>query len=422
MNKSNLYDYLYENSESSYLIEILQYEINIRVYWYGNHYLNAWNVPLTNKKKLRRILENTYKKYRTKSFKSSKDLILSNSYFSVNKTLEKKGFNIVVPWWSLNRHGFYLKNKDFNSLFKEISETLENGGINDLVSVDFQNKLTSFINIANEVICNNDFKAALFANDLGFFERLFIDLFKKNKIPTFVFLHGLPGRYNSIDDNRADYLIVWGDKIKKNYVDSGIDKDKIIVGGHPSFNEIKFSDLRFELYDVLVICKANEGAPCISNDLRICDRGNALHYLELLKKVLLKKKVENVRLRIHPSENPQWYRGHIDTDFYTLDNRSLSKSLKGSSLVIGPTSTVFLDAIYLGVNYLVFEPLIEGNTFMNVPVVPPFNGDDPKVPVAKNSLELEVLIDEKTKVDPSVFNEYVDGNYDLSAIYKKIEL
>ena len=67
-------------------------------------------------------------------------------------------------------------------------------------------------------------------------ERMAIDAGKEMGIPTVVFLHGLPARYNKIDDNRANYLCVWGEGIKEQYINVGVDPDKILITGHPSFS------------------------------------------------------------------------------------------------------------------------------------------------------------------------------------------
>ncbi len=421
-NKLNLYEYLYGSSTDPYLIELLQYEINKRIYYYGNHYVNSWETTETKTSRVRTVLIDLYKKYNMKSFDNSVNLVLSNSYFSINEELQNQNLRVIIPWWNLKKTGFYLKDKNFIKLFNEISITLKRGSINEIISQKFQDKINIFIRLTKNLIRSNNFKAGFFANDLGFFERIFIDIFKEQNIPTFIFLHGLPGRYNSIDDNRADYLVVWGEKIKENYISAGVSPEKIIVSGHPSYNQIKKDKLKFSLENILVISKPNNGTPAISDNILLSDRGNSLLYLELLKSTLLSLNIKQVKLRLHPSENKQWYLKNIDTFFYSLDEDSLPSSLKKASLVIGPTSTVILDAIYIGVNYLIFEPSVNGYSLMNYPIVPPFNGDERKIPVAKNKKELSYLIENTITIDNSVFNEYIAPKFDFSEVYKKIGL
>ena len=64
--------------------------------------------------------------------------------------------------------------------------------------------------------------------------------------------------------------------------------------------------------------------------------------LHMIGKVL--KELGAVELRMHPSENPDWYAKFIDTKFL-IDQDKLSASLANSTLVIGPVSTLFIDAI-----------------------------------------------------------------------------
>jgi hypothetical protein len=84
--------------------------------------------------------------------------------------------------------------------------------------------------------------------------------------------------------------------------------------------------------------------------------------------------------------------------------------------VIGPTSTVFLEALYYGVNYVCFEPSIEDIDLLNFPLVPPFDGSDERVPIAKNEDELEKIIKRKILVNLEVFDDYIKTPFDLSFI------
>lgn len=132
--------------------------------------------------------------------------------------------------------------------------------------------------------------------------------------------------------------------------------------------------------------------------------------------------VKNVRFRPHPSENPNWYLKFIDLNFYSLDKEVLAVSLKESTLVIGPTSTLFLESLIFGVNYIVFEPLLSnGYTFDNFKPVPPFDNTDEKVPCA-SSLEglLEILLSRK-KVDTEILSDYCSTEFNDKLIINMIE-
>lgn len=421
--KCGLYDNIHQNSSYPNIVELLQYEINKRIYYYGDNFSNSWEKVSFQKTGAKQIIERHYKMLKSKPLKESTNLVLSNAYFTVNDELRKSNYEVVIPWWNLKKNGLYLRNYSFLRLFQEISQTLNKAGIQELISKDFLKKILSFIDEGNALIAKHSFRAGFFSNDMGFYERAFIDIFKHQNIPTFIFLHGLPARYNHIDDNRADYLIVWGEKIKESYIKAGVGKNKIIVSGHPNYSNIKTNKLKFSLENILVISKPAHGSPSsIRNDTTMPnDRGNCLLYLNLVQETLVSCGVNNVKLRLHPSENPQWYYKNIDSNFYTLDTDSITNSLEASSLVIGPTSTVLLEAIYSGVNYLIFEPSADDKDLINCPLVSPFDGTDDKIPVAKNQDELKHIIDSKSCVDISVFKDYIAPEFNLSEVYQKIK-
>lgn len=157
-----------------------------------------------------------------------------------------------------------------------------------------------------------------------------------------------------------------------------------------------------------------------NDGVRLTDRGNLILYLYMVQSVLKKFGVKRVRFRPHPSENSAWYFKFIDKDFYQVDHENLQKSLQKSTIVIGPTSTVFLETLYNGVNYVCFEPSWNGMDLTNFELVPPFDGSDERLPVAKNEEQLECIIKEKTKVDISIFNEYIKTPFDLSFVKSMI--
>ena len=128
-----------------------------------------------------------------------------------------------------------------------------------------------------------------------------------------------------------------------------------------------------------------------------------------------------VRFRPHPSENPNWYRNNIDINFYQIDDLDLSSSLASSSLVIGPTSTVFFDALIQGVNYVVFQPLNQFGFGLNGYRIPSmYNGDNEKVPVAKSVVELREILKKKKLVNISILNDICQEEFDLENVYSII--
>jgi hypothetical protein len=95
--------------------------------------------------------------------------------------------------------------------------------------------------------------------------------------------------------------------------------------------------------------------------------------------------------------------------------------LGAASLVIGPTSTVFVEAIYHGVNYLFYEPQENKIDIMENPLVPPFDGSDAKLPTATNEEELSAMIKNKTMMDKTIFNDYIKTPFDIDFVKDIIE-
>jgi hypothetical protein len=218
-------------------------------------------------------------------------------------------------------------------------------------------------------------EALIVANDLSFFENLSIKIAKRNQIPTFVYLHGLPARYNNIDDNRADYLVVWGNGIKKTYIENGVSEKKILTLMHPVYSNFEAVDLESNLKNVLVLTKAICGTPSMSTELILPNRSIILYYLELVKENLKNLGVQHASLRLHPSEVSDFYFNNLPDDFYRIDTSTKEESLAKATLVVGPTSTMVLDAIKAGKNYILFDPLVDGLTLDGTPLVAPFTGE-----------------------------------------------
>lgn len=422
MEKYYLLDYLKKNNPViAAKLDLLKYELDQRIYYYGQHFKCPKEKSFSKDQKflynLKYYLKTIYTFYLI--FKTLKNngskTIISNAYFSVNKKLADAGLNILRPIHSLDRGKLTVCNLKILTEFVVIDQKIRNADFNELLSGKFLKKLDSLTEHLTEYYKSIGVDALIVPNDISFYEQLNIQIFKKMGKPSFIFLHGLPGRYNIYDDNQTDYLVVWGEKIKQHYIKVGFNPDKIIVSGHPFYEQLSVEPLRSSLIDVLVISKALDGAQ-FRDRVRHADRGNIIVYLNQIADSLKLLGVKKARLRVHPSENVNWYLKFIDRDFFVADKESLVDSLKKSTLVIGPTSTVFLESIYYGVNYLVYEPTVNNINFSDYLSVPPFDGSDPKVPVANNETDLKKLLIEKTIVDKTVFNDYVSMPFNVNRI------
>jgi len=417
-----LLDFIEKNSNlNSKKLEILKYELDTRMYYYGNQFKK----PYENKKQklsavLVQYLKSAYvllKVFQNKKVDNKKKAILSSSYFTVNDELSKLGFEVYSPSWNLKKDGNVLPDLKLFYSSKKILATVNSSSFRDLLTPNFLSQIDEFEKKVVKAFQKNKIKALIVSNDMTFIDRILIDVCKKLKIPSFIFQHGLPPRYNLVDDNRTDYLIVWGDQLKENYIKTGFNKSKIIVSGHPYYKLKSELTLQFSLDNILVLTKSMNGGQH-SDKVRLYDRSNSILYLFSIEKVLRSFGVLSVRLRLHPGENHEWYYKYINKEFFILDELNLEKSINSSTLVVGPTSTVFLESIYYHRNYLVYEPLVDGVDLFNFELIPPFDGSENKVPIAKNEVELIQLIKDKTIVDSSILSDYIRTPFDLEIIKK----
>jgi len=426
MNESYLLDYLKNNNlVDKTKLDLLKYELDQRIYYYGGHFKYSKESEIIRSKtlkwRLKYFLKDLYTFYLlSKRFKKcSGKTVVSNAYFSINEKLKDLGLNVLRPMHSLVASKQTVGNFQIIKEFIQIDRKIRNSNFNELLSDNFLKKLDVFINNLTEYYKSINVDALIVPNDISFFEQLNIQIFKKLNKPSFIFLHGLPGRYNIYDENQTDYLIVWGKKIKQNYIKVGFNPDKILVSGHPFYNRLPDTQLRNSLDDILIMSKSLNGAQH-RDGVRIVDRGGLIVYLNQVASVLKKMGVKNVRLRVHPSENINWYYKFIDCDFFIEDKELLQNSLKQATMVIGPTSTVFLESIYYGVNYLVYEPISDNVDFSGYPLISPFDGRDPKVLIANTEDDLKRLLEKKAVVDKTVFNDYIDTPFSLEEVTKRI--
>ena len=138
-----------------------------------------------------------------------------------------------------------------------------------------------------------------------------------------------------------------------------------------------------------------------------------------LQGVLRSLGISRARLRPHPAESPLWYQEFIDNNFWSIDTEPLPESLQKSSLLIGPMSTVFIEAICNGVNYVIFEANDEYYNpagYLNLQPQCPFDGSDPRIPVARTETELVNIMNSRCAVEPSCLGDYIRPKFDPTVI------
>lgn len=401
------------------LFNTLKYELDKRIYYYGDQFKYPFSpgrkkLPQLAKGVLKRVFI-TSKIISSSNKSATKPRILSSAYFTVNSELSSIGYDVFCPPWSITKDRNVLPDLELYEQSRKMEAILQKASFAYLLSEDCKACIESFELQLELSLKKCKINAVMVANDIGFFESILIKVCKKRNIPSFIFLHGLPGRYNIIDENKTDFLIVWGKKIKQNYIDYGFNEKKVIISGHPYYKDFKLQPLSFSLENVLVLTKSMSGGQH-SDKVRVGDRGNSILYLLSIEKVLRSFGVKSVKLRPHPSESIEWYYQYIDAHFFKADTLPLESSIANSSLLLGPTSTVFLEAIYNGKNYLVYEPANDEVDLFGFKLIPPFNKKDARVPVATNDVELSEMIKEKRVVVADVFYDYIQTKFDIAKI------
>lgn len=403
----------------------LKFELDKHIYYYGEHFKvplesSSWTRGDRLKGDIKRMLVYFRSLLGVPAAKGRKRIV-SNAYFGLNRELRGRNFDVHSPPWSLYKDPERLNEFSAWDNCDRISCSFDHSDFREILSEQFRERLSLLKGTLKEFFVRHNVSALIVPNDLSYFENSSIRIFRELCRPSFVFLHGLPSRYNAIDDNRADYLIVWGEQIKQHYVTAGVDPAKIIVSGHPKYKgKNRIPSLRFGLDDVLLITKSIPWAHIINSHPIISDRGNAVLYLLYIETVLRGLGVQSVRLRPHPSENRRWYLRFLDPDFFKLDPYPFSESMHRASLVIGPTSTVFLEALWAGVNYVVFEPSLQNVDMINYELVPPFDGSDKRVPVASTMEELRFMLSGRIMTDPAVLDSYISTPFDPSEICRHV--
>lgn len=356
--------------------DLLLYSVNDILYDYSDHHLS-------NKNRLNEGIISSLKKEIIKYLrffvalknvlvhrKRNANTIMSNAYVSV----DLYGVNVVLPPWSFSPKSNIANSIKIFRVIEKIKKELGRRSIKILLSQEFKSLLSEFEKELSELFSNYKITALIVPNDMAFFENLTIKIAKKCNIPSFVYLHGLPARYNQIDDNRAEYLVVWGCGLKNEYIKAGVNKNKIITLKHPVYSKFDQAVLKSNMDNVLVLTKAVAGTPSSSSELILGDRVISLIYLECLKKHLKNLGIDKVKLRLHPSERRAFYEDNLPDDFFIIDESSKEEVLLKTSLVIGPTSTMVLDTIKAGKNYILFDPVFDGLTLEGMPLVEPFTG------------------------------------------------
>jgi len=423
-----LIKYLVENADtalSKKYIDFFKAELDWQIYVSETHMSAQYyrNKDIILKERLIRFYQYIYALLFQSRANSSNNLkVLSTLYFPIKEPLSNLGIDAYSPIW----HPIGKKNifGDFKTLkwHKDIQDRIRNADFHLFLETKFHNVLDTFQDHLLKQYQQQDFRALFLYTDQYFYSKYSIDIFKKMNRPSFVFTHGMPGLYSLEVDNRADYLMVWSEKIKSNYLNAGFEASKVKVIGHPLYKKLdKEKSLRSDLSDVLVIPISSVTWHQQSyNNIVVSDASTVVLYLYQVQKVLRRLGVKRARYRPHPSINKDWVVPFIDPGFYVLDTEPLSTSLNRSSLLIGSVSTVLLESLMHGVNYIAYDPKDDNGFNMGgYLAVPPFDGSEDKLLMANDEDELEKLLKSNVKTEYNLVHDYIQ-DFDLSVIKELI--
>ena len=422
LQKENLYLNKMLKNYPSDVADSLQYEANSYIYYYGDHFKSPNNFKITNiiKRRVYTFYNLIYFlkcKFKANRFIQNRKIVLCNAYFEFSNYL-KPSLNVFNVPWSYDCKNLIFPDRKLSNVILKIKNIFNEKSLNKILSSSFLLLVSEYKNAFKNFLKKNRINALIVSLDITYFEAMSISCAKELGVPTFLFLHGLPVRYNSIDDNRTDYLLVWGDAIKQNYVKHGVAPDKIIVTGHPIYSKIKEKALKSSLDNILVLSKAMCGTPH-SDMVRLMDRSNSLYYLEAIKELLLSVGVLKARLRCHPSEDPSFYKKHLSENFYTFDLLTTNESLKESTLVLGPGSTMIFDALVSGVNYILFEPIYLGKSLTGFEIVPPFDGRH-FISTTNNVESFNLNLNPANNINWNLINDYTGKDFSLDRFFQLI--
>lgn len=420
MNNKNSQFYLtryLQNIVDKEKLDHLKFDIDRNIYSYGEHFqTSSEKKQFSDFQNIKLLLWSINKLFNNKKINGYNNVI-SNSYFKLENELKLMNYDVYTPPWYFKN--LLIKYKE-RILIHKMLQNLNTNNFLDLISQENFNLIDKIQDLLYNFYTSYNIKAVFLPNDKFFFESLSIKIMKNLNKKSFIFLHGLPGIYNSIDNLKSDYLFVWGEKIKENYVKVGVKSEKIFVVGHPNYKKLENKIQRNSLENILILGKSCFAGQHGDYETILSDRGNSILYLYSIQNVLKKLGIQKVRFRPHPSENLNWYYKFIDKSFFIPDTGNFIECLNRSTLIIGPTSTVFIEALYHGINYIVYELSNENQDVLNCNLVPPFDGSDPRLKVAKNEEELYELVKKKQLVDIDILQDYIKTPFDISIVKELI--
>ena len=361
------------------------------------------------KGEIRYILNKFTKSHQEEPLNENSKNVLTTNAFGADEDFRK--YDILLFSTDPRSLLRVINDKPFRDLRKAYASMLRSGSFHGMLKKENLERLDFLQDGIAKVLVKNKIKAFFTNNDDAFWNKYLIEVCRKVGIPSFEFLHGFPA-YTKDINTRTDYLCVWGDKIKKNFIQNGFNGDRIFVTGTPHFSisTKRAETLRNSFDDVLVatsLATMYLQHGWIMDEYGDQNSSLLILYIYQIEHVLRQLGVKHARLRPHPSVDKLWLSKYIDMDFYSLDYESVNDSLNRSTMVIGPHSTLMIDALCNGVNYYVYEPGENGVTIRGAKLAPPSDGRDEWVRVAQSEKELIENIRGNNILDPRFLDGYL---------------
>lgn len=427
--------YLYDNASDTDVrraYDYLKSEIDFRFWSQGRHFTYSWDFYRASilstmrlpkwKKDLKSILQ-----YMKGGFKCRKDrgniakekLVLPSKGYNVLSVvnlpqesriaLEKCGINYVYV--DITRSELMHDLPAFKAILT-YQKVLQRQTFTQLISKETIEQVLKLYEDLREELSNYAFDAVLVRTSELFVEKILIDIFRSFNKPSITLLHGLPGLYTKATESRADYLLVWGNKIRDAFIKTGYNPQNVMVAGNYKYAEIqRIEELRCSKDDVLVLTTTtyeDHQHEWTYDNFDHHDRSLLITFLYSVEHVLKHNGVMHARLRPHPHVNKEWLSEYIDKDFYTIDREDLMVSLNKATMCIGPTSSTMIESLMSGVSYLAYEPGDGMHTITGDAMVPPFSKEYSLLKAAYNEQELADMIINNYKPDANqLLNDFL---------------
>jgi hypothetical protein len=422
MNSNLLPDYL-DPGQTSNLGELYKYvrpEIESRIFLSGDSASGIRHSRQSICATAKNIARKLYLNAHAAQFKTvgKGDVVLSSAYFNLDLELQNIGREVYKAPWVFNR-GSKTPGLFDSALLRWIAECngfLSQRPFHKLADQESLSRVQGFKDELAAIYRRLEVSTFICASPYPLFDRMSVDAIADAGGKAYMFMHGIPGvyeRHMKFFDGSFD-LLLWGNAFKDKYGSLGVSTESMHVTGHPFYKTLECEKLIIRGDSPLVITKAPSGIRVDKED-KLGDQSSTLLYLFSVQRALEAAGIKKALVRPHPSENIEWYRNFLNPDFYTVAGGDLSTALKSASVIVGPTSTTMLDANYYGTPYVVYEPLLQEKTdLFGNPLVMPFDGSDPRVPVAHSECQLSEMLSARQLVDLSYWHDYVQTPFDIS--------